>query len=161
MSDVIQRERCIALACCSLPFIPRLELQIGGLAKPARGGRSVITERNRFAGGNVKRFADARSIFQRELECSRNVFCVDMLESCKSIIRQLNRITALEAIEHCRIEISCRIDRHPSRARDVSRMEHRRRKTIACFVEQIFLDRCLLYSVIAERLAGSRLIVRA
>ena len=93
------------------------------------------------------------AVREREGEGLRNIVRVHVLQRGRAVIGKNEAITSGEQFEYTSVEIPRRIDRHPSRSRDVTGVKHRRGKAFGCGVQEETLDLSFANSVFAERLA--------
>ena len=100
----------------------------------------------------------AISVRDRELECLRNIISVHVMHGLHAEIGKDQLLTVGELREHCKIEVSGRVEWGPSGPDDVSRMENRGANFLAARrLEQPFFDRRFFYSVVTKRLTRLRL----
>jgi hypothetical protein len=115
----------------------------------------VSTQRHRRRRANMKALADCTvSVGGRELECLRNIVSVNVMNGFHPEVGKRQLFTIFQALEHCGIEMSRRIEWWPTATDDVSGMQYgRSNQVLPHCLEQPFLDCRLFDSVVAEWIA--------
>src|SRR2546423_1575650 len=122
---MVPRRRRLVFSHSVPPLFPWQKLQLRSLPEVREHRFGVPTQRERSWRDRMETLADrVIRVSERELECLCYVVGVHMVHGLHPFVGELQQLTACDAGEYVRIKMPGRIQRNPTRAHQVSRVQN-------------------------------------